>query len=185
MTELNCSNSVCGQLAQQLITEKAEIFKHQAIAKSIQKTIIEKKTSLVQDLLIGKSLKIKNRLVTVLKVNSFDFEENFTIGLTIAEDIFCKTKDTKVTKRERKIINEYDKYMLKFIEVPDAGWSTHILRAASELSKLKHGIKSINYIYTPFWFEDAVAPSFFEQTGIFVNGNELYKGKLIEEAIIG
>lgn len=184
MAKFNCSNSVCGHLAHQLIAEKAEIFKHQAIAKSIQEAIVEKKTSLVRDLLIGNSLKINKRLITVIKVHSFNFEDNFTIGLTLAEEVYSKTKDIQPTKKEWKIIKEYDDYVLKFLRDPDAGWDCNILNAASELRKLKHGVRLIKNIFTPFFFEDAVAPGFFEQTDIFVNGNEIYNGQLIEETII-
>ena len=180
----NFTNSVCGHLAHQLIAEKAEIFKHQAIAKSIQEAIIEKKTSLVRDLLIGKNLEINMRLMTVLKVHSFNFDDNFTISLTLAEEVYSQIRDIDLTRKEWKIVNEYDDYMLKFIDDPDAGWDCNVLSAASELGKLKHRIRLIKKIFTPFFFEDAVAPRFFEQTDIFINGNEFYNGQLIEDTII-
>jgi hypothetical protein len=186
MTELRISNKVCGLLAQQLASEKAETFRHLAIVKSIQNTIIEKKTSLVRNLLMGKSLKIRNRVYVVLEVTAKDYEDIFTINLMVAEEPYSATKDINLTKMETKCVAKYDEYLLKCIDHGcSKDWQRKVQDTAIEIYKLKHGILLVKPIFRTFEFEDAVAPSFFKQTDIFVNGNELYKGKLIEETIIG
>ena len=128
---------------------------------------------------------MRNRAVTVLRVESHDFEHGFSIGLTLAAEPYSVTNCIRLTKKEAECVAKYDECLLKFLDFNyGKEWVNQVLRAASDLSRLKHNIRLVSTIYKVFKFEDAMDPEFFENSGFYDGGIDFDMGRLLEKSII-
>ena len=169
MKKLIVSNSVCELLAQQLVTEQAEVVKHQGTVNIIKQAILDKKMEVVKRLVRGRMFKFEGKLVIVMKVDSYESENGFVITFTFAEEPVSATRFISLTKREKDLINQYSEAFKHCRQGFDSYWEREVSRLGYALGILKHRISLIEHGSQEFCFDEAKAPDFFRNTGIFVN----------------
>lgn len=163
------SNSVCELLAQQLVTEQAEVVKHQGTVNIIKQAILEKKTEIVKRLVRGRMFKFEGKLVIVTNVNSYESEEGFVITFTFAEEPVSATRFISLTKREKDLLNQYSEAFKYCRQRYETCWEREVSKLGYALGILKHRISLIEHSSQEFRFDDAKEPGFFRTTGILVN----------------
>ncbi len=169
METIILSNSVCELLAQQLVTEQAEVVKHQGAVNIIKQAILEKKMEVVKRLAQGRMFKSEGKMVIVMKVNSYESENGFVITLTFAEEPVSATRFISLTKREKDLINQYSEAFKHCRQGFDSYWEREASRIGYVLGTLKHGVSLIDHRSQEFCYDEAKDPDFFRTTGIFVN----------------
>ena len=169
METIILSNSVCELLAQQLVTEQAEVVKHQGTVNIIKQTILEKKTEVVKRMVRGRMFKFEGKLVIAMNVNSYESEKGFVITLTFAEEPLSATRFISLTKREKDLLNQYSESFKHCRQGYDSYWEREASRLGYDLGILKHRISLIEHCCREFSFDEAKEPDFFKTTGILVN----------------
>lgn len=169
METIILSNSVCELLAQQLVTEQAEVVKHQGTVNIIKQAILDKKMEVVKRLVRGRMFKFEGKLVIVMKVDSYESENGFVITFTFAEEPVSATRFISLTKREKDLLNQYSEAFKYCRQGYDSYWEREVSRLGYDLGILKHRISLIEHCSQEFSFDEAKDPDFFRTTGILVN----------------
>lgn len=162
------SSEVCELLARELVTEQAELLKHEVLVKEIKAKLIEGKKQLIKKLIVGETFLIDGKKRTALDVAFEDNNEgiwvSFIFGLYPSEII----KPQDLTEKEKELLKEYCDYLLDFKDVL-ADWAGRdAIDCARKLWIHEHEM----YLTTVEDFDidlsNATTPGFFEQTGLMV-----------------
>ena len=168
MTNIFYSSQVCEQLARELVTEQAELLKHETLVKEIKAKLVEGKKQLIRKLIDGKTFLINGKKRTVLLVEFDEYQDNMRVELTMGLDPDEIDLPSSMTRKEKEFLMDYKDYLL-IIHEDQSEWACiDALEIANELKSLKHGI----YLsYGTVWeidFSNATTPGFFEQSGLEV-----------------
>lgn len=176
------NNQVCEQLARELVTEQAELLKHETLVKEIKAKLVEGKRQLIKKLIEGKDIYLDGRKRTALLV-SFEVEEDrMMVVVTMGLEADHFTVPRNLTKREKELVQDY-KFFLdsckgEFYE--DDG--VEAIEVADKLAELRNQIR---LTYCTAWeidFCNATTPDFFENSGLEVhreNGDYLLEDLII------
>lgn len=162
------TSEVCERLARELVTEQAELLKHEVLVKEIQAKLIEGKKQLVKKLILGKTFLIDGKKKTALDVSIEDNKEGIwvylTFGLYPSEIIYPQD----MTEEERALLDEYCVYLFDFKDVLADYAGQDALNCARELYNHEHEIYLTNVEIYDINLCDATTPGFFEQSGLMV-----------------
>ena len=162
------SKQVCGLLAQQLVTEQAEVLKHQAVVESIWKTIVEKKTDIIKRIVNGNFFRIDGIRYLALKLSIEENGDMLVVDITFGITPDVIGSEEKLTRREAELLKEYRDNYDKTIFGNIGEYGGKAVHAARELKYLKNQIyllriKSFNIDMTK-----AFEPKFFEESGLLI-----------------
>ena len=186
MTKDYLSCKTCEQLAQQLVDEQAELFRHQALIDSIKMAIYQKKLEVITRKTKGKAFMIDGKVKIVTDVESFMTENNMCFSLTFATQHVGTQIGSTLTKTERDLLSKYENLFEQCKYYLDDDLAHRIYYIGKRLKDLKNGIGLVNdsNLYH-FNYDDASKPGFFDETGIKVevknNITRAYEAKTLED----
>ena len=164
--ELFFTSQVCEQLARELVTEQAEMLKHQGIVDYIKRTIIEKKTEVIKKVVDGHRFRYQGTSIIVLDVSSFESETGIFVMMSFCKDANNLLCSPSKTKRERELLWEYQFAFEHCLSEHDKSWEHKLFGAAGRLKGLKNRIELTEHLFWEFNFDEACNPDFFKQSGI-------------------
>lgn len=168
------SSQVCEQLACELVTEQAQLLKHEALVNELKATIVEGKKQLIKKLILGKEFLLEGKRMVAIEISFFerldDMEVTVTMGLDPDE---CIMPDS-ATKREQRLLGLYKDSFYSCKEYQDETSGSEASYWAHRLFRLKN-----HHLLTQcFWgridFANATTPGFFEQSGIVIHEENGY-----------
>ncbi len=177
MADLVLSTRVNEQLAQQLVTEQAEVVRHQAVVDGIKKAIMAKKRDVILKATQGKLLKWHDKPVIVLEVTMLDLGEKFEVTLTFALEPTMALLGHELTKGETHLVTLYQNYFDECKYGYDAGLTENVICFTDELAKLKHQIELIRKVSWNISYDDSLCSRFYTSTGL---GIDIYEGPNIK-----
>ena len=180
------SKKVCEQLASELVAEEAKMLKQVGVVKTIRHTIREKKLEVIRERVDRRLFKVKNRMVIVINVSSYETDGGFMVEFSFAEHPDFALGSRKLTKKEQEVFDEYREAFVSYTESHEDTMEYDLSQAAYSLAKLKHGIRLLKYELQTFGFHEACDPDFFEKTGITVGAFRECSAKelMLEDVII-
>jgi hypothetical protein len=168
------SSQVCEQLACELVTEQAQLLKHETLVNELKEKIVEGKKQIIKKLILGKEFLLEGKRMIAIKISFFermdDMEVTVTMGLEPDECIMPNS----VTKREQRLIDLYKDSFYSCKECHDENSGSEASYWAHRLFRLKN-----HHLLTQcFWgridFANATTPGFFEQSGIVIHEEKGY-----------
>jgi len=168
------SSQVCEQLACELVTEQAQLLKHETLVNELKEKIVEGKKQIIKKLILGKEFLLEGKRMIAIKISFFermdDMEVTVTMGLEPDECIMPNS----VTKREQRLIDLYKDSCYSCKEYQDENSGSDASYWADRLLRLKN-----HHLLTQcFWgridFANATTPGFFEQSGIVIHEENGY-----------
>ena len=166
--EIYFSSQVCEQLARELVTEQAEMLKHEALVKEIKAKLVEGKQQLIRKLIERKTFLLNGKKRTVLLVEFDEYQDNMRIEMTMGLDPKEIDLPTSMTRKEKELLRDY-KDCLLFCYEDQSEWACiDALEIANELKSLKNGIYLSYVTIGEIDFSNATTPGFFEQSGLEV-----------------
>jgi hypothetical protein len=167
MDKVIFSTEVCEQLAQQLVTEQAEIVKREAIVEGLRKTLVEKKKSLIRDCVDGQMFKLDDKKYAVLHLRIDESEDELLVCVTFGEcpDLYLGKKKA-LTKAEQDALAEYTKAFDICYGGLDKEAGDKACDVARRLVRMKHGLNFITCRWWTFYYEDFNRPGYFKSSGL-------------------
>ena len=167
MDKVIFSTEVCEQLAQQLVTEQAEIVKREAIVEGLRKTLIEKKKSLIRDCVDGQMFKLDDKKYAVLHLRIDEREDELWVSVTFGEcpDHYLDNKKG-LTKAEQDALAEYTKAFDICYRGLNKEDGDRAYDVANRLARMKHGLNFITCRWWTFYYEDFNRPGYFKSSGL-------------------
>lgn len=159
------SKPVCEYLAQQLLEEQAEVVKHQAIVEGIRKAVFDKKKEIVRRILEDYFFSFDGIMHSTLDISFGDCSTALLVSMTFGKDPETVDKES-LTRREAELVRQYRKSFEKSFDGMDKEAGREAIRAARDLYGLKNKLNLLRFDTFMFELNDAVKPSFFEETGI-------------------
>lgn len=169
MTKDYFSSEVCEQLARELVTEQAELLRHNVLVNEIKEKLYEGKKQLIRKLIQGKPFLINGKKRTALSVGFAELQDLLRVRVTFGEDPNDVKLPPKMTRREKDLFWEYTDYMLFFKDELDDWAGKEALVRSGALSMLKN---HICVTFPEFWvidFSNATTPGFFGQSGLEIH----------------
>ena len=163
----NCE--LCEQLARELVTEQAELLKHEVLVKEIKAKLVEGKQQLIRKLISCREFFLDGKNQLALYVSFDERWDDLRVSVTLGLDPDAPTLTAPLTKKERELFQEYRNMYLYCKESHDDSAGYYAIELAKDLEKLKSGIK---LTYVTCWdidFGKATTPGFFEQSGLVVH----------------
>jgi hypothetical protein len=179
--EFHFSQEVCEQLAQELVTEQAELIKHQVLVKAIKEKLWEVKKQLIEKLIKGKTFMLDGKQKTALIVEFGEYEGNLRVEVTIGMNTDDIDLPRSMTKKEKILVSDYQECLNLCGENYQYDFGRDAARDAQELKSLKN---KIYLTYVCVWdvdFSNATTPFFFEESGmeVLLNGETVMLEDLI------
>ena len=168
--DLFYSSQVCKELACDLVTEQAELLKHESLVEQIKTKLVEGKQQLIEHLILGKELYYKGKKRTALHVNFYLEGDKMEVVVTMGIAPDGLVPRNRLTKKERMLVDDYKDLLYCCKNRSYENCFRDTLKVADELRSLKNGICLTN---EPCWvidFGNATTPGFFEQTRLEVYG---------------
>ena len=168
------NGQVCEQLACELVTEQAQLLKHETLVNELKAAIVEGKKQLIKNLILGREFLLEGKRMVAIEISFFerldDMEVTVTMGLDPDECIL----QNPVTKREQKLIDLYKDSLYLCKEYQDEYTGSEASNLADRLLRLKN-----HHLLTQrFWgridFANATTPGFFEQSIIVIHEENGY-----------
>jgi len=164
------SKQVCGLLAQQLVTEQAEVLKHQAVVESIRKTIVEKKKEIIKRIVNDNFFRFNGIRYSALNLSIGEGRDIVIVSITFGAHPEVIDWEEKLTRREAELLKEYSENYDKTIDYNGDEYGKNATRAANELKLLKNHIDLLKFHFFTIDISEAVEPEFFEGTGLIIRG---------------
>ncbi len=181
--EIYFSNQVCEQLARELVTEQAELVKHETLVKEIKAKLVDGKMQLVKHLIVGKEFYYDGKKRTALQVDFYEEQDTLRLVITMGLETESRVPSKGLTRKEKELVQEYKTNVHFLKEGHDYESGSYAIDAANELRFLKH---RIHLIYCTYWVIDlnnATTPGFFEESGLYVkrpNGTFLLEDLILK-----
>jgi len=159
------SKEVYEQIAQNLVSEQAELLKHQTLVEEYKIILVEGKKQLIRKLVKGNKLYVDGKHVRVLEVK-FSEEVN-KLGVTVIAglDPFREVLPNCLTKREKQLLDQYKIYF-RYCNGRDEKTLEYILEVVNKLSNLKNNIDLGTCYYWTIDMINATLPDFFSNSGL-------------------
>ncbi len=181
--EIYFSNEVCEQLARELVTEQAELVKHETLVKEIKAKLVDGKMQLVKHLILGKEFYYDGKKRTALLVDFYNEQDALRLVITMGLETEGKVPSKGLTRKEKELVQDYKTNVYFLKEGYDDESGIYAIEAADELRWLKHGI---HLTYCTYWVIDllnATTPGFFEESSLYVkrpNGTFLLEDLILK-----
>lgn len=178
--DLFFSRDVCEQLARELVTEQAELLKHEALVKTMKAKIIEGKEQLINSLIGGKTFKARRGNRTALEITYYEEPDSLMVVVNFGLDPKYVTKDVPLTRREKSLIEDYEWLIGSGANGFSNGDGIDAVKSARKLEVLKH---HIYLVYPSVWKIDLTNPDssdFFKRSGLEVEDG---KGMMLEDMV--
>lgn len=179
--DLFFERQVCEQLARELVTEQAELLKHEALVKTMKAKIIEGKEQLINSLIGGKTLQTRGKKETVLEINFYEETDCLLVVVTFGVNPNDVIKGKSLTRREKALLDDYD-YLRRCCAFGFSdGDGIDAVRIARKLEALKN---HIYLVYRSTWKIDLENPGnsdFFKKSGLKVGKDGI--GMMLEDLI--
>ena len=178
MVQVNYSTKVCGQLAHEFLTAKAELAKQQVLIDGFRKIIFEKKKEVIESFLERRVFRYMGKKMIALGIDCYDCEEEIMVYVGFAE---VPDVRYELTRKEEALLKEYKEAFEDCQYCFNQPISRKLLGISNTLASLKHGIKLTK---TEVWmipYEDATDDSFFKCSGLTI---ELYEGPNAKQKMI-
>ena len=176
------SSEVCEQLACDLVTEQAELLKHQALVNRLKERLVEGKSQLIRKLILGKSFMISGKKRTVLNLEFEETDGILKVWATIGLDPDEIKLPANMTRRETELFWCYKDYFQICYDDLDGQAGQEFLSLADKIHALKN---HIHLKYTTEWlidFSNATTPGFFGQSGLEIHTKDGYY--MLEDLIV-
>lgn len=169
--ELYYSSELCEQLSHELVTEQAELLKHQALVKAIKEKLWEGKKQLIEKLIKGKTFLLDGMQKTALMVEFGEYDGNLRVEVTMGMNPDDIAMPRVMTKKEKILVLDYQQCVDLCSGDFHYDYGREAARDAQELKSLKN---RIYLTYVCVWdvdFSNATTPFFFEESGLEVHRN--------------
>lgn len=179
--DLFFERQVCERLAHELVTEQAELLKHEAIVNTMKAKIVEGKEQLINSLIGGKTFKALRGKRTALEITYYEEPDSLMVVVTFGRDPNDVVKDVRLTRSEKALIEDYDDLRRCCAYGFSDGDGIDAIRIARKLEVLKH---HIYLVYPCVWKIDLENPGnsdFFKRSGLDVemDGKDLMLEDLV------
>jgi hypothetical protein len=163
--ELFFSSQVCEQLARELVTEQAEMLKHEALVKEIKAKLIEGKQQLIRKLILGKTFRLEGKKMTALEILFDEKDGKLQVHIEFGLDPESEVTPCLLTKNEKQLLKEYRNcleaccYGLEYM-------SNDTLEIARRLGCLKNSIILTRCYCWEIDINNTTTPGFFSKSGL-------------------
>lgn len=164
--DFQISAQVCEQLARELVTEQAELLKHEAIVENIKKAIMEKKTEIVKKVAERKLFLYGGKRFIVLGVSSIEADNRIFMMMEFCEYPGKAIGELHLTRREKELLEQYKAAFSFCLMNNDESWEHDLFSAACQLARLKNSIHLTEGRFWEFSFDEASNSDFFKMSGI-------------------
>lgn len=162
------SREVCEQLAHELVTEQAELLKHEALVKAMKKQIVEGKQQLIRSLIGRKTFLIEGKWMTALAIDFYVEADSMVVYVTFGLDPADVVGDRLLTRKEQRLLKEYN-MQRKLCREPDyEDVEKEALETAETLAFLKNGINLIRHYTWTVDFSNPSSSNFFTESSLMV-----------------
>lgn len=168
MKDVFFSSQVCEQLARELVTEQAEVVKHESLVKEIRRKLIQGKQQLIKKLLMGKELFVDGKRRVVLNLEFDMCDDIMKVLITTGQNPDNIFMPCSLTKRESELVRNYKYYLQECQDSQNGESGPLAVETANELCGLKNQITLTRINYCDVDFSNATTPGFFEQSGLVV-----------------
>lgn len=179
--DLFFSRELCEQLAHELVTEQAELLKHEALVKTMKAKIVEGKEQLINLLIGGKTFDSYGKKKTALGITYYEESDSLIVVVTFGRDPKNVGRGVRLTRREKALLEDYD-YLRRCCAFGFSdGEGIDAVRTARKLEALKN---HIYLVYNSTWKIDLENPNnseFFNKSGLKVgrDGKDLMLEDLV------
>ena len=160
------SREVCEQLAHELVTEQAELKKHEALVKTMKEKIVEGKEQLINLLIGGKTFNSHGRKKTALDITYYEESDSLLVVVTFGLDPSNVGRCVRMTRKENALLKDYKELRLCCAFGYSDGDGIDAIRIARKLEMLKN---HISLVYKVSWKIDLTrccSKDFFEKSGL-------------------
>ena len=162
------SKEVCEKLAQELVTEQAELLKHEALVKTMKEKLVEGKKQLIRSLIVGKTFLFEGKRMTALAIDFYVEADSMVVYVTFGLDAADVVGDRRLTRKEKRLLKEYN-MLRKFCREPGyEDVEKETLEAAETLALLKNGINLRRYYGWTVDFSNPSSSNFFTESSMTV-----------------
>lgn len=179
--DLFFSRDVCEQLARELVTEQAELLKHEALVKTMKAKIIEGKEQLINSLIGGKTFKARGGKRTALEITYYEEPDALMVVVTFGRNPEDVVKGVRLTRREKALIEDYDWLRSGCANGFSDGDGIDAISTAEKLQTLKN---HIYLVYPCVWkidLRNPVSSDFFKKSGLDFEKDG--KGLMLEDLV--
>ena len=176
------SSEVCKQLACELVTEQAEVVKHQAIIETIKDAIVKKKQQVIEQRLLGKMTNILRYDHLVLDIDVEKQDESILVSVTFGLDPDEVIKIYGPMTRNEK--SEFEQYKLEYEHCRrkyDMDNAYEAIFAANRLRTLKNHICLTEDCQWHIDYSQATTACFYQNSGLYTSN---YKGNSVETVLL-
>ena len=90
-----------------MVTEQAELLKHESLVEQIKTKLVEGKQQLIEHLILGKELYYKGKKRTALHVNFYLEGDKMEVVVTMGIAPDGLVPRNRLTKKERMLVDVY------------------------------------------------------------------------------
>ena len=162
------SKEVCERLAHELVTEQAELLKHEALVKTMKEKLVEGKKLLIRSLIGRKTFLIEGKWMTALAIDFYVEADSMVVYVTFGLDPADVVGGCLLTRKEERLLKDYSMQRKCCREPGYEDVDKDTLETAESLAFLKNGI---NLIRSYAWTVDFSNPSskdFFAESSLVV-----------------
>ena len=166
--DFQISAQVCEQLARELVTEQAEMVKHEALVREIKAKLVDGKKQLIKHLIEGKVFFYDGKKITALHVDFCEEQDELRVMITMGHETESRVPSKGLTRKEKELVYAYKTNVLFLKQGIGNDSGIDAVQAAAELRWLKHGI---HLTYCNYWVIDlsnATTPGFYNESGLYV-----------------
>ena len=176
------SRNVCELLAQQLVTEQAELVKQEAVVENCIKTLKAKKKLLIEFCLEGEYFTLDDSRVLAFAADFYDTGETFWVRVLFAKTPASFYNDkVNLTRREKQLLNQYKKAFKRCRWGFNEEAGKEIRELARKIHQLKNGLILTNSRSWSFSIEDFSSPDFFRNSGLYLDNMSRYGDSILIE----
>ena len=160
------SKDVCEQLARELVTEQAQLVKHEALVKTMKAKIVAGKQQLIKHLIGGKVIKLYGKKRTVLNITFYEEPDSMMVVVTCGLNPDDVTKGLSLTRSEKRLIEDYDFCRICCDDPFDEESGIDAIRTAEKIELLKNHICLLTEFSWTVDFSNPSSYGFFENSGL-------------------
>ena len=162
------SKEVCERLAHELVTEQAELLKHEALVKTMKEKLVEGKKLLIRSLIGRKTFLIEGKWMTALAIDFYVEADSMVVYVTFGLDAADVVGDRLLTRKEERLLKEYNMLRKCCREPGYEDVDKDTLEAAETLALLKNGINLLRYYTWTVDFSNPSSKNFFTESSLMV-----------------
>ena len=162
------SKEVCEQLAHELVTEQAELLKHEALVKTMKEKLVEGKQQLIRSLIGRKTFLIEGKWMTALAIDFYVEADSMVVYVTFGLDAADVVGNRLLTRKEQRLLKDYSMQRKLCRELDYEDVEKEALETAETLAFLKNGINLIRHYAWTVDFSNPSSKNFFTESSLMV-----------------